>query len=66
VALQVNLQASIATLYAITCGRPCFAIDTVQAAPEEVAETMLKLLQKEGIQFEREPSEVTPSQEPGE
>jgi adenylate kinase len=50
---QVQLQAAIATLYAITCGRACFAIDTTELNAEQVLGTVLNLLREAGVPFER-------------
>lgn len=50
---QVQLQAAIASLYAITCGRPCFAIDTTELNAEQVLGTVLNLIQEVGVPFER-------------
>jgi adenylate kinase len=52
-AFQVQLQAAIATLYAITCGRPCFAIDTTELKAEQVFGVVLNLFQEAGVSFER-------------
>jgi len=43
-AFQVQLQAAVAAIYAITCARPCFAIDTTELNAEQVVETVLDLL----------------------
>lgn len=50
---QVQLQAAIASLYAIVCARPCFAIDTTDLNEEGVTETVLHLLEKAPVLFER-------------
>jgi Archaeal adenylate kinase len=50
---QVQLQAAIATFYAITCGRACFAIDTTELNQKQVLETALNLLEQAGVPFER-------------
>ncbi len=50
---QLQLQTAVAAIYAIICGRPCFAIDTTKLAPKTVAEIVLGLLQKVGVSFER-------------
>jgi adenylate kinase len=58
---QVQLQASVATLYAIICARPCFAIDATELNAEQVVETVLDLLQKAGVPFERSNASTEPS-----
>jgi len=50
---QVQLQAAIASFYAITCGRPCFVIDTTKLKAEQVLEMVLNLLREAGVSFER-------------
>jgi adenylate kinase len=49
---QVQLQAAVAVIYAIVCGRPCFAIDTTQSTPQDVTGIALDLLRKVGVRFE--------------
>jgi adenylate kinase len=49
---QVQLQAAVAVIYAIVCGRPCFAIDTTRSTAEDVAGIALDLLRKVGVPFE--------------
>jgi adenylate kinase len=58
---QVQLQAAVATLYAITCARPCFAIDTTELDAEQVFEAVLSFLQESGVPFERSPASTEPS-----
>ena len=53
VGFQVQLQAVMASLYAVTCARPCFAIDTTELNPEQVLGAVLSLLQESGVPFER-------------
>lgn len=50
---QVQLQAAVAILYAITCARPCFAIDTTELDADQVLEAVLNLLQESGVPLER-------------
>jgi adenylate kinase len=50
---QVQLQAAIATLYAITCARPCFAVDTTELDAQELLEAVLNLLEQSGVPLER-------------
>ncbi len=50
---QVQLQAAVAAIYSIICERPCFAIDTTELDPECVVETVLDLLEKAGVPFDR-------------
>lgn len=50
---QAQLQAAVAATYAIICARPCFAIETTELDPEDVVETVLNLLEKAGVPFDR-------------
>jgi adenylate kinase len=50
---QVYLQSAIAALYAVTCGRPCFALDTTRLDAEQVAAVALKLLEESGVPMTR-------------
>ena len=59
-AFQVQLQAAVAVIYAIICGRPCFAIDTTRSTPEEVSGIALDLLRKAGVLFEDTDGKVQP------
>jgi adenylate kinase len=56
VQFQVQLQAAVAAIYAIACGRPCFALDTTRLDADATADTALELLAKEGVQFTQTPS----------
>lgn len=49
--LQVQLQATVAAIYAITCGKPCFALETTRMDPEEVVTAAFELLMKSNVQF---------------
>lgn len=56
VIFQVQLQAAVAAIYAIACGKPCFAIDTTRLDAGATADTALELLAKEGVHFTEAPS----------
>lgn len=51
VAFQVHLQSSIAAVYAIACGIPCFAVDSTALGPTQAAAAVLRLLKEAGVEF---------------
>jgi adenylate kinase len=53
VGFQVQLQAAIASMYGIVCGRPVFAINTTALNAQQVTDTVLDLLEKAGVPFKR-------------